>query len=45
MNRLRYGAKILAIVLTMDSGVDYWISFFFIYSSSWHLIAKFMKKN
>ena len=27
MNRLRYGAKIFAIVLAMNGGMNYWVNF------------------
>jgi len=41
---VRYGATIFAIVLTMNKGMDYWVSFSFTHPSL-HLKAKFMKKN
>ena len=36
---------VFAIVLTINKGMDYWVSFSFTHPSSLHLKAKFMKKN
>jgi len=43
--RLRYGNTFFAIVLTMNRGMDYWVSFSFTHPSLLHLKVKFMKKN
>ena len=43
--QLRYGATIFAIVLAMNKGMDYWVSFCCTHPSSLHLKAKFVKKN
>jgi len=45
MNRLRYGAKIFAIVLAMKREMDYLVSYSSTNPSSLHLKAKVMKKN
>ena len=37
--------KVATISTIVLKGMDYWVSFSFICSSSLHLIAKFMKKN
>jgi len=44
-NRLKYGAAIFVIVLTMSRGIDYWLRFSLTRPSLLHLKAKFMKKN
>ena len=42
---MRYRATIFTIVLTMNRGIDYWVTFHFIHLSSLHLKMKFMEKN
>jgi len=42
---LRYRATTFAIALTMNKGIDYWISYSFTRPSSLHLKAKFVKKD